>query len=70
MKNKALTYQEFIALADKNYCKGGMTFSECWDESAFQYYVEEFGAITERTAMRMFKEEHQRNTYYNNCNFF
>lgn len=54
MKNKELTYQEFMDLAKQNYCKGGMVFFECWDESAFDYYVKEFGVITKKRAFQLF----------------
>lgn len=55
MENKKLTYQEFIELAKKNYCKGGMIFFECWDENQFKEFCELFGDITTKKALQMFK---------------
>lgn len=55
MEDRELTYQEFIELAKQNYCKGGMVFFECWDETAFDYFCKEFGKITEKKAFQMFK---------------
>lgn len=55
-RGKALTYEEFIALAKENYNKGGDVAVECWGRSEFEYYVKMFGAITKTKAMRMFRE--------------
>ena len=55
MENKVLTYQEFMELALKNYCKGGMVFFECWEEYQFDDYCKEYGAITQSKAMQLFK---------------
>ena len=59
MKNqqKQLTYQEFINLAKKHYCNGGLTFVECWEEHQFNEYVRLFGAITEQETIKMFEDE-------------
>lgn len=46
MKERALTYEEFIALAKANYTKGGDGYVECWDDRTFTYFVKEFGPIT------------------------
>lgn len=54
-KAKQLTYEEFIDLAKKNYCKGGEVFVECWDERSFKDYGKEFGPITEKKALQMFR---------------
>lgn len=54
MKERALTYEEFIALAKANYTKGGDGYVECWDDRTFAYYVHEFGPITEASALEMF----------------
>lgn len=54
---KELTYNEFIALARKNYTNGGIYFVECWEEYQFNDYVRLFGAITEQEAMKMFESE-------------
>ena len=51
---KALTWKEFYKLALRNYENGGDGFVECWDENAFNIYVEAFGPITEKTALNMF----------------
>lgn len=56
--NKPLTYEEFIELAKENYTTGGDCVYECWDKSAFDVYVEEFGAITRKEAFSIF------NLYY------
>lgn len=52
---KILTYGAFMALAQKNYCKGGDCVYECWDEDAFNDYVKEFGPITEEKAYGIFR---------------
>ena len=65
MAERAMTYAEFIALAQANYDKGGDGYAECWDERVFAYFVKEFGPITRARALQMFaaafdeeKEEH------------
>lgn len=55
-RGKALTYEEFIALAEENYYKGGDVIVECWGHAEFDSYVEMFGAITKTEAMKMFRE--------------
>lgn len=55
-RGKALTYEEFIALAKENYNKGGDVIVECWERYQFDDYVKMFGAITKTKAMRMFRE--------------
>ena len=52
---KTLTYEEFIEYAEKHYTKGGDGFVECWDKRMFEEYVEEFGPITKRKALDMFR---------------
>lgn len=54
MKERALTYEEFIALAKANYTKGGDGYVECWDDRTFTYFVKEFGPITHARALQMF----------------
>lgn len=54
---KALTYKEFIDLAQKHYKDGGLTFVECWEEYQFDDYVRLFGPITETEALKMFESE-------------
>lgn len=56
---KALTYEEFIDLAKKNYTKGGATFFECWEKYQFEEYCEMFGEITKQKALQMFRYEHK-----------
>lgn len=59
MENKALSYREFIELAQQNYTKGGSTFVECWEEYQFNDYVQLFGAITKQDAIKLFEVERQ-----------
>ena len=42
-RGKALTYEEFIALAKENYTKGGDVAVECWERYQFDEYVKMFG---------------------------
>lgn len=55
MKAKELTYDEFMEYAKQHYTKGGDGFYECWDEKTFAEYVDQFGVITKRRALQMFK---------------
>lgn len=55
-KGKALTYEEFIALAKENYTKGGDDAVECWERYQFDEYVKMFGAVTKTKALRMFRQ--------------
>ena len=57
VKNKELTYQEFMNLALQNYTKGGMVFYECWEEYQFNDYVQMFGSVTKQGAVKMFESE-------------
>lgn len=52
---KELTWKELYKLALRNYENGGDGIVECWDESTFNEYVAEFGPITEKAAMNMFR---------------
>ena len=54
MKNKYLTYNEFMELAMQNYNKGGDEYVECMDEAYFNEYVSLFGRITKTRALKMF----------------
>lgn len=56
MADKALNYEEFIALAKANYNAGGDGYVECWDDRTFDYFVEEFGPISKKRALQMFAE--------------
>lgn len=58
-KAKAMTYKEFIEYALQHYTKGGDGFYECWDERTFNEYVSEFGSITKRQALAMFRLERE-----------
>ena len=51
---KNLTYEELMELAKKNYNNGGDGVYECWDEMTFDFYVKEFGPLTEKKALAMF----------------
>ena len=55
-----LTYEEFIAMAKQNYNKGGDGYVECWEEYQFDYYVKEFGPITEKKALKMFALDYEQ----------
>ncbi len=55
VREKALTYEEFIALAQENYNRGGDVVVECWDQRQFDYYVKEFGAMTKTKALQTFR---------------
>lgn len=63
-KGRVLTYDEFIALAQENYTKGGEIAVECWDKKTFDHHVKEYGPVTKTKALRMFKrwrsEERER----------
>lgn len=61
-ESKALTYEEFIALAKKNYNNGGSSFVECWEDYQFADYVRMFGPITEEEALSMFRNEYDNET--------
>lgn len=54
-RGKALTYEEFIALAKENYNRGGDVVVECWDQRQFDYYVKEFGSMTKTKALQTFR---------------
>lgn len=50
-----LTYTDFMKLSLDYYEKGGDGYFECWDEKQFNEYVAEFGPITKKKALEMFK---------------
>ena len=52
--NEPMTYEELIQFALENYTKGGDSVYECWDETTFNEYVQEFGPITKKKALEMF----------------
>lgn len=49
--NKPMTYDELMTFALENYSKGGDSIYECWDESTFNEYMQEFGPITKKKAL-------------------
>lgn len=55
---KALSYEELMEYARKHYNKGGDGVFECWDERTYNEYVAEFGPITKRKALGMFKDHY------------
>lgn len=55
---KTLSYEEFIQYAKDHYDKGGDGYYECWDRMIFDEYVKEFGGITKRQALGMFRMEY------------
>ena len=55
--NNALTFEELWELAQKYYTKGGDSIVECWDKNTFNDYVKEFGPITKKDALAMFKRQ-------------
>ena len=54
MKN-TLSFEEFKKLAMEHYNEGGDSIVECWDQKVFDEYVAEFGAMTKKKALYMFK---------------
>lgn len=54
MKN-FLSYEEFIALAQKYYNQGGDGIVECWDETMFNEQIEMFGGMTKSVALSIIK---------------
>lgn len=52
---KGLTYQEFQAFALQHYNEGGDRSYECCDETWFSDYVRQFGPMTKRKALQMFR---------------
>jgi hypothetical protein len=53
---KPLNYKEFMDFSLKHYTTGGDGYYECWDERQFNEYVAEFGPITKRKALEMYKQ--------------
>lgn len=56
---KALSYEEFMEYAKAHYNKGGDGYYECWDRFAYDRYVKDFGPITKRKALKMFKLDYE-----------
>ena len=53
---KVLNYKQFMEFALAHYNEGGDGCYECWDELSFRVYVEEFGPMTEKKALKIFRE--------------
>ena len=56
MKERALTYDQFMELARENYGKGGDGYVECWDDRTLADFVKEFGPITRASALDAFAQ--------------
>ena len=56
---KALTYEELMDYAKANYTRGGDMTYECWDEKTFDEFVREFGPITKRVALKLFRWDYE-----------
>jgi hypothetical protein len=63
---KALSFEDFQALAIQHYNNGGDAIVECWDEQTYDDYVEEFGYITEETALKIFRTNKALEKEYEN----
>lgn len=59
MTLKPLTYEELISLALEHYERGGDGVYECWDESVFNKYVNLFGPIYKKDALKMFYDNYE-----------
>ena len=53
---KTITWPELLKLAREHYNAGGDGIVECWTESDFDEYVQEYGPMTERQALDMFTD--------------
>lgn len=51
-----MTWEQFKALAMEHYNDGGDGIIECWNESDFNEYVQEFGPISKNDALAMFAD--------------
>lgn len=54
-KAKVLNYEELIDYALQHYEQGGDGVYECWDERTYNEYVKQFGPITKKKALEMFR---------------
>ena len=61
-RKKGLTYDQFMEYAKEHYTTGGDAYYECWEEKEFNYYVENFGEITKKKALSMFRLEYALQT--------
>lgn len=53
--NKVLSYADFIELARIHYNEGGDGVYECWDQFTYDSYIKEFGPMTKKEALAIFK---------------
>ena len=58
-KAKGLTYEEFMQYARQHYNSGGDGYYECWDRRLHDEYIAQFGIITKRTALQMFRIDYE-----------
>lgn len=63
---KVLTFEDLQALALQHYNNGGDVIVECWDEQTYDFYVEEFGCITEKVALKIFRTNKALEKEYEN----
>lgn len=56
---KAMTYEEFMEYAKAHYDKGGDATYECCDRKWFDDYVAQFGPITKKVALGIFRIDYQ-----------
>jgi hypothetical protein len=52
---KAMTFDELMDYAMRNYDKGGDGVVECWDKTTFDAYVRECGDMTKTKARQLFR---------------
>lgn len=56
MAETALTYAGFMALAEEHAAEGGSEYMGFWDERTFDYFVANFGPVTEARALSAFAQ--------------
>ena len=56
---KALTYEELMDYALAHYSRGGDATYECWGRKEFDEYVKEWGPITKRKALEIFRLDYE-----------
>lgn len=64
VKAKVLNYEELIEYAKQHYTTGGDGIYECWDEQVYNEYIKEFGPITKKRALEMFRLNKSINDEY------
>lgn len=50
-----LNYRQFLEFAMEHYNHGGDAVVECWDELSYDMYVYEFGPMTRKKALDLFR---------------